>query len=74
MTRGMDPASSASRCLAALHDGPATTSEVAAEIGRDTKITCAHLTNLVVRGKVTKQPFKPPEGRRCNLWSIRETP
>lgn len=70
----MHPNSSASRCLDALRDGPATTAEVAAEIGRGTKITCAHLFNLHQRGKVTKAPFQPPSGRRCLLWSIKDQP
>jgi len=69
----MDPNSSASRCLAVLRDGPATTAEVAAEIGRGTNITSAHLFCLMRRGKVTRAPFQPVEGRRCNLWSIKES-
>jgi len=58
--------------LAVLQDGPATTGEVAAELGWDVHLTCAHLTNLHLAGRVTRAPFPTGDRRRRFLWSIPE--
>jgi predicted ArsR family transcriptional regulator len=66
----MRPHSIASQCLRALRDGPATTGEVAAELGRDPHNVCAHLTALCLRGKLQKQRFPTGNKRVRNLWML----
>jgi predicted ArsR family transcriptional regulator len=66
----MHPDSKASRVLRILADGPATTSEVAAETGWTVKIACAHLLNLVERGKVDRSPFHRKGQRSAWLWRL----
>lgn len=69
MNMGMQPDSKASRVLAILREGPATTGEVAAELGWTTHLCCAHLKNLHMRGKITRQRFPMPDKRVRFLWS-----
>lgn len=66
----MYPNSKASQVLRVLRDDPARTGEVAAELGWSVHITCAHLTNLHLRGRVVRQPFPTGNGLRRFLWSI----
>lgn len=72
----VDPNSKASQVLRVLSEGPATTGEVAAELGWDPRITCSHLCELRTRGKVTSRPFEKPAGSRgapvVRLWSLPE--
>lgn len=64
----------AAQVLEALRDGPATTGELAAELGWRSHLTCAHLKELHVRGKITRKPF--PTGNRTVrfIWSLVEAP
>lgn len=71
MRLSMDPSSKASRCLAVLRDGPATTGEVAAETGLDPHSVGTHMRNLFNRNKVKRTRFTKPSGqgrRECWLW------
>lgn len=67
-----DPNSRRSRCLAVLRDGPATTGEVAAELGIPSKLAGTHLAQLHALKKITRKPFgTKPSGRGSRwLWSI----
>jgi len=68
----MEPNSKASRILRVLAEGPATTAEVAAELDLPIKITCAHLGNLVIRGKARKRRFTGKGHGKTMLWSLPE--
>lgn len=68
----MEPNSKASRCLAVLADGPATTEEVAIELGFPIKITCAHLGNLVLRKKAVKRRHHVNGRGKVMLWMLPE--
>lgn len=47
----------AAACLAVLQEGPATTGEIAIEVGMTSHATGTHMANLFKRGKVTRRPF-----------------
>lgn len=66
------PQSKMQQVLRVLADGPARTGEVAAELGWTVHLACAHLKNLHLAGRVTRQPF--PTGNRLVrfLWSLPE--
>ncbi|HEY4145210.1 ArsR family transcriptional regulator [Pinirhizobacter sp.] len=66
----MAPDSKASRVLRVLAEGPATTGEVAAELGWNVHLTCAHLKNLHLAGKVSRKRFPAPGRLVRFLWSI----
>ena len=70
----MQPNSIASRCLAILAEGPATTAEVALELGLTSHLAGTHLQQLEKRKKATSKPFgvaKYADGRpRARLWSL----
>lgn len=65
---GMCERSDASRVLDALSAGPATTSEIAVELGMPVRIACAHLGNLRSRGHVAATRFPTGNRRVRNLW------
>lgn len=71
---GMHPNSKASAVLRVLGDGPATTGELAAELGWTVHLTCAHVKNLHMKGKVDREPFEKPAGspgiRKVFLWKL----
>jgi hypothetical protein len=73
MSLTMRPDSRASRVLAILAEGPATTGEVAAETGWGVHLTCAHLFSLLQRGKISRSPFKQHGARTWWLWSLKES-
>lgn len=58
--------------LGVLGDGPATTGEVAAELGWSVHLACAHLKNLHLAGRVARQPFPTGDHRVRFLWSLPE--
>jgi len=62
--------SKASQVLALLADGPATTGEIAAELGWDAGNTGDHVHNLYQRGKVKREPFPTVNKQRRFLWSL----
>lgn len=62
--------SKASQVLAVLREAPATTGEVAAELGWDTHLTCAHLKNLHIAGRVARKPFPTGDKRVRFIWSL----
>jgi predicted ArsR family transcriptional regulator len=65
----MIPTSKASRCMAVLADGPATSGEVSIETGLTPHDAATHLRNLFLRGKVVREPFKKTGGRgRRDVW------
>lgn len=67
------PNSKAQRCLAVLADGPATTGEIAAETGLQSKLAGTRMALLHKRGKVQRERWVKPEGRGqrdCWLWSL----
>lgn len=69
----MEPNSKASRCLAVLADGPATTEEVALELGLSVRITSAHLGNLVKRNKAVKRRnYSDSLPNKHMLWMLPE--
>ncbi len=64
----------AAACLAVLRDGPATTGEVAAEVGIPSKLAGTHLANQMKLGKCRRKPFgderdKLGRARRL-LWEL----
>ncbi len=71
----MHPTSIASRCLAVLQEGPATTAEIALEVGISSHSAGTHMRNLWERKKVAKGEFAqgkaPFRGKKpvC-LWSL----
>ncbi len=70
----MHPDSKASAVLRVLANGPALTSEIAAELGWSVRNACAHAKNLHARGKVEREQFMKPAGspgpRRVCLWKL----
>jgi hypothetical protein len=68
----MVPDSNASRVLSVVQEGPATTAEVAAEVGMTSRLAGTYLAQLHRFRKVTRTPFKPEcdsRGRlRAWLW------
>lgn len=68
MTCKINPLSVRQRILSLLSDGPATTGEVAFELGRTVKNTHAHLNNLALLDRVTKTRFPQPGKRVKYLW------
>lgn len=66
----------AAACLAVLREGPATTSEVAAETGMKPKLAGTHLANQMKLGKITRKPYGAGTDKlgrqRAWLWSIKE--
>lgn len=66
----MHPDSKASRVLAILADGPATTAEIAAETGWTKHNTCAHVKNLHMRGKVERKPWHVKGQGPRFLWFL----
>lgn len=69
----MIPGTIASRCLAVLADGPATTAEVALEVGISSHSAGTHMRNLWLRKKCYKSPFKRAGGRGRSevcIWSL----
>lgn len=66
---GTRTGSDADRVLDALSTGPATTAEVAVELGMPVRIACAHLGNLRARGLVATTRFPTGNRRRRNLWT-----
>lgn len=62
--------SKAALVLALLADGPATTAEIAAELGWDAGNTGDHVHNLYQRGKVKREPFPTGDKLRRFLWSL----
>lgn len=73
MTRPL-PASKGGTVLAVLADGPATTGEVAAELGWPVRLTCAHLRELMIRGHARREPFPMGNRLRRFVWSAVEAP
>jgi predicted ArsR family transcriptional regulator len=71
MTRP-DAATKGRQVLAVLADGPATTGEVAAELGWPTRLTCAHLNHLMSKGTVTRNDFHTGNRRVRFLWMLVE--
>lgn len=69
MSMAMQPDSKASQVLRVLDEGPATTGEVAVELGWDVHLACAHLFALYKRGKVARSRFPMPDRHVRNLWS-----
>lgn len=62
--------SKTARLLALLAEGPATTGEVAAELGWTTHSACAFLKNLHMSGRLKREPFPTGDARRRFLWSL----
>lgn len=70
MTR-MDPSSKASAVLRVLTEGPATSGEVAIELGMDPRIAGAHLCNLRRMGRVIADESRiGTGGRPGRLWRL----
>lgn len=63
------PGSRASQALAVLQEGPATTGEVAAELGWRSHMAHAYLAKLEASGRVTRERF--PHRRVRYLWSVK---
>lgn len=63
-------ATKSAQVLAVLKDGSATTGEVAAELGWTVHLTCAHLKNLHLRGKIQREQFPMPDRRIRFLWRL----
>lgn len=53
--------------LRALAEGPATSSELGAELGISTKLALAYLRDLERQGHVRSRPF---EGQSRSLWEL----
>lgn len=70
----MQPDSKASQVMQVLRDGPATTGEVAAELGWHVHLTCCHLTNLHNHARITRERFPTGDRRIRWLWSLPESP
>lgn len=64
----------AAKCLAVVSEGPATTGEIAAEIGLTSHATGTHMANLFKRGKVKRKPFSNETDKigrqRAWLWEV----
>lgn len=61
------------RCLAVVADGPATTGEIASEVGAAPRTVAATMRHLMKRGIVTRAAFRKERsakaGRReTSLW------
>lgn len=67
-----DATTKGGQVLAVLADGPATTGEVAAELGWPTRLTCAHLRELMIRGHARREPFPTGNRLRRFMWSAVE--
>lgn len=69
------PGSLSHKCLSALADGPATTSEVSAESGLSPRVASVTLSDLFNRGYVAREPLNSrvdSDGRVVTwLWSAR---
>lgn len=69
----MHPNSKASTVMRILSEGPATTGEVAAELGWHVRLACAHLSNLRRQKKIVSEPFhRETGGRPGQLWRVME--
>lgn len=69
--QSMRPDSIASKCLAVLDEGPATTGEIAAELGLKSALAAAHMQLLKSRQKVRCKPHSIVVGfglRTVWLW------
>lgn len=60
--------SKASRVVAVLEQGPATSSEVAAALDIKATLACAHLAELRRQGRVKREPYHDPDRRRRARW------
>ena len=56
--------------LALLADGPATTGEVAAELGLTVRRAGARLRYLWLVGDVKREEFPMPDSRKRYLWEV----
>lgn len=56
--------------LRVLRDGPATTGEVALELGLSVNLACANLSHLLKLGAVTRQNWPTNNRRRRFLWML----
>lgn len=65
------PGSKASQALAVLRDGPATTGEVAVELGWDVHRACAYLGKLERYGLATRERFPRRDRRVRYLWTAK---
>lgn len=60
------------RIMAILHEGPATTREIADATGWPSNYVAALLAALRGAGRVERRPFKPPNRPESWLWSVEE--
>lgn len=74
--KGHNTPGKAAACLAILREGPATTGEIAAELGMKPHATGTHMANLYKRGRVDRKPYGSGTDKlgrqRAWLWSIKE--
>lgn len=67
------PNTIASRCMAVLAEGPATTGEIAAEVGLRSRLAAAHMQLLYQSGRVRRAPFDGSTAglgdRKVWIWS-----
>lgn len=66
----MSQNSKAATIRAALAEAPATTQELAAELGMARNAVAAHLSMMSRRDHVRKQPMVGADGHTRYLWSI----
>jgi predicted ArsR family transcriptional regulator len=64
--------SKTSQVIHVLSEGPATTGEVAAELGWTPHLACAHLKNLHLSGRICRERFPTSDRRVRFLWAIAE--
>lgn len=72
MTGQRSAPTKAAQVLAVLSEGPATTGEVAAELGWDSHLACAHLKNLHTRKRVAREQFPTGNRRVFFIWRLAE--
>lgn len=72
----MQPNSIASRCMRILAEGPATSAEVAAELGMTSHLAGTHLRNLWLKGKISRAEYirkRGPGRQLAFIWSLPAT-
>ncbi len=73
----MRPDSKASQVLATVGESAVTTAEVAALLGWSLQLANAHLQQLLLRGKIDREPFtreSGPHGGPCRVWLWKALP